>query len=95
MLHTPRESLVFNPEAFKVIDSNTRGTLWAFPVIFAVSYAIAIMPDFMKMGSTLFSALCAKFAVNVFFSPETISKVDDIKTKGNVIFFFFFFSLLL
>ena len=45
------------------------------------------MPDFMKMGSTLFSALCAKFAVNVFFSPETISKVDDIKTKGNVFFF--------
>ena len=47
------------------------------------------MPDFMKTGSALFSALCAKFAVNVFFSPETISKVDDIKTKGNVFFFFY------
>ena len=45
------------------------------------------MSDFMKTGSALFSALCAKFAVNVFFSPETISKVDDIKTRGNVIFF--------
>ena len=45
----------------------------------------------MKKGSAFFLALCAKFAVNVFFSPETISKVDDIKTKGNVIFF----SLLL
>ena len=45
------------------------------------------MSDFMKTGSALFSALCAKFALKVFFSPETISKVDDIKTKGNVIFF--------
>ena len=53
------------------------------------------MPDFMKTGSALFSALCAKFAVNVFFSPETISHVDDIKTKGNVFFFLLFsFDLL-
>ena len=46
----------------------------------------------MKTGSALFSALCAKLAVNLFFSPETISKVDDIKTKGSVIFFFSLFS---
>ena len=53
------------------------------------------MLDFMKTGSALFSALCAKFAVNAFFSPETISKVDDIKTKINVFFFLFFsFDLL-
>ena len=53
------------------------------------------MSDFMKKGSALFSALCAKFDVNVFSSPETISKVDDIKTKRNVFFFFLFsFDLL-
>ena len=42
------------------------------------------MSDFMKKGSALFSALCAKFAVNV---NVNVSKVDDIKTKGKVIFF--------
>ena len=55
-------------------------------------YTDVYMSDFMKTGSALFSALCAKLAVNVFFLPETISKVDDIKSKGNVIFFL---SLLL
>ena len=44
------------------------------------------MSDFLRKGSTLFSPLCTKFAVNVFFSPETISKVDDVKTKRNVFF---------
>ena len=43
------------------------------------------MSEFLKKGSTLFSALCAKFDVNVFFLAR--NKVDDIN-----VFFSRFFS---
>ena len=70
MLHTPRESLVFNPEAFKVIDSNTRGTLWAFPVIFAVSYAIK-------------HSMLHTPRESLVFNPEAF-KVIDSNTRGTL-----------
>ena len=49
---------------------------------------------FEKGVNVIFSALC-EIRRKRFFSPETISKVDDVKTKGNVFFFSLFsFDLL-